>query len=208
METLIMGHILGAVLLLLTALGRQASAADMVHPPSSVAYVTKDNSLHHVYVVGPDPSGRAAVGTALTKLGYVQRGVVSDGILGLRSSMVGEEEDPMSKGRGSYSYTEVPTLDGDLVDMLSHVPSLPADGNYTVANQGSLNSTAMVHEGSRTLLSRRRMGNSPDSGGELLKLSIDSSEAHGLQAEKWVELCSFLGLGYSTVERLKLWQFP
>jgi hypothetical protein len=28
------------------------------------------------------------------------------------------------------------------------------------------------------------------------------------QTETWVTLCEFLGLGYSTVERLKLWRFP
>ncbi|KAI1405973.1 hypothetical protein F4819DRAFT_442392 [Hypoxylon fuscum] len=28
------------------------------------------------------------------------------------------------------------------------------------------------------------------------------------QAENWVELCKFLGMGYSMVERLKLWHFP
>ncbi|KAI0868452.1 hypothetical protein GGS24DRAFT_506774 [Hypoxylon argillaceum] len=28
------------------------------------------------------------------------------------------------------------------------------------------------------------------------------------QAQIWVELCDFLGLGYSVVERLRLWRFP
>ncbi|RDA92224.1 hypothetical protein CP533_5706 [Ophiocordyceps camponoti-saundersi (nom. inval.)] len=28
------------------------------------------------------------------------------------------------------------------------------------------------------------------------------------QAENWVTLCRFLGLGYSAVERMKLWYFP
>ncbi|KAI1761335.1 hypothetical protein GGR53DRAFT_506007 [Hypoxylon sp. FL1150] len=28
------------------------------------------------------------------------------------------------------------------------------------------------------------------------------------QADNWIHLCEFLGLGYSTVERLKLWHFP
>ncbi|XXH00610.1 hypothetical protein Hte_006958 [Hypoxylon texense] len=28
------------------------------------------------------------------------------------------------------------------------------------------------------------------------------------QAENWINLCEFLGMGYSTVERLKLWHFP
>ncbi|KAI4864670.1 hypothetical protein F4820DRAFT_423042 [Hypoxylon rubiginosum] len=28
------------------------------------------------------------------------------------------------------------------------------------------------------------------------------------QAENWINLCQFLGMGYSTVERLKLWHFP
>ncbi|KAI1772843.1 hypothetical protein F4818DRAFT_424107 [Hypoxylon cercidicola] len=38
-------------------------------------------------------------------------------------------------------------------------------------------------------------------------LDVFSREA-ATQADTWINLCEFLGLGYSTVERLKLWHFP
>ncbi|KAI2615917.1 hypothetical protein GGR54DRAFT_255026 [Hypoxylon sp. NC1633] len=39
---------------------------------------------------------------------------------------------------------------------------------------------------------------------ELDMLGLESAE----QAQNWVLLCTFLGMGYSTVERLGLWHFP
>ncbi|KAI1109362.1 hypothetical protein F5Y14DRAFT_432769 [Nemania sp. NC0429] len=41
----------------------------------------------------------------------------------------------------------------------------------------------------------------------LFELDVFPTESHA-QAETWVALCDFLGLGYSIVERLKLWRFP
>ncbi|KAI1422223.1 hypothetical protein F5Y12DRAFT_644959 [Xylaria sp. FL1777] len=42
---------------------------------------------------------------------------------------------------------------------------------------------------------------------QLLELDISAYDSH-IQAQTWVTLCDFLGLGYSVVERLKLWRFP
>ncbi|KAK5627115.1 hypothetical protein RRF57_002830 [Xylaria bambusicola] len=42
---------------------------------------------------------------------------------------------------------------------------------------------------------------------QLLELDVFSYDSH-TQAQTWVTLCDFLGLGYSVVERLKLWRFP
>ncbi|KAF2963524.1 hypothetical protein GQX73_g10041 [Xylaria multiplex] len=42
---------------------------------------------------------------------------------------------------------------------------------------------------------------------QLLELDMFSYDSH-TQAQTWVTLCDFLGLGYSVVERLKLWRFP
>ncbi|KAI0396171.1 hypothetical protein F5Y17DRAFT_420697 [Xylariaceae sp. FL0594] len=41
----------------------------------------------------------------------------------------------------------------------------------------------------------------------LLVLDVYPSESHA-QAEAWIALCDFLGLGYSVVERQRLWRFP
>ncbi|KAI1497594.1 hypothetical protein F5X99DRAFT_396314 [Biscogniauxia marginata] len=42
---------------------------------------------------------------------------------------------------------------------------------------------------------------------QLLELDVHAPKA-AMQAQTWVTLCDFLGLGYSVVERLKLWRFP
>ncbi|KAI8626292.1 hypothetical protein F5Y19DRAFT_478659 [Xylariaceae sp. FL1651] len=42
---------------------------------------------------------------------------------------------------------------------------------------------------------------------QLLELDASAPASHA-QAQAWVALCDFLGLGYSVVERLKLWRFP
>ncbi|KAG8164497.1 hypothetical protein KVR01_006415 [Diaporthe batatas] len=41
----------------------------------------------------------------------------------------------------------------------------------------------------------------------LLELDVYAS-GQGVEQDKWIDLCSFLGLGYSMVERQKLWYFP
>ncbi|KAI1104850.1 hypothetical protein F4804DRAFT_168619 [Jackrogersella minutella] len=41
----------------------------------------------------------------------------------------------------------------------------------------------------------------------ILELDVLALEK-GVQAENWVRLCDFLGMGYSVVERLGLWRFP
>ncbi|KAI1347957.1 hypothetical protein F5Y01DRAFT_230981 [Xylaria sp. FL0043] len=42
---------------------------------------------------------------------------------------------------------------------------------------------------------------------QLLELDVSAYDSH-TQGQTWVALCDFLGLGYSVVERLKLWRFP
>lgn len=86
-----------------------------------------------------------------------------------------------------YSYTEVATSRDDL-DGVS--PVLFSDDDL-LARWGE-NQTALE--------------TNPKSWS--LEMSVNAAQSLGTQAENWVALCDFLGLGYSTVERLKLWQFP
>lgn len=51
------------------------------------------------------------------------------------------------------------------------------------------------------------MGDTGRGASQLLELDIFAQDSH-TQAQNWVTLCDFLGLGYSVVERLKLWRFP
>ncbi|KAI0598882.1 hypothetical protein F4775DRAFT_163636 [Biscogniauxia sp. FL1348] len=46
-----------------------------------------------------------------------------------------------------------------------------------------------------------------DASRQLLELDVHAPKS-AMQAQTWVTLCDFLGLGYSVVERLKLWRFP
>ncbi|KAI0403962.1 hypothetical protein F4802DRAFT_268347 [Xylaria palmicola] len=57
---------------------------------------------------------------------------------------------------------------------------------------------------------RQFFANMEQAGGgspQLLELDVFAHGSHA-QAQTWVALCDFLGLGYSVVERLKLWRFP
>ncbi|RDA82507.1 hypothetical protein CP532_3176 [Ophiocordyceps camponoti-leonardi (nom. inval.)] len=53
----------------------------------------------------------------------------------------------------------------------------------------------------------RRFFSANDNPDRLLELFV-GRRVPADQAENWVTLCRFLGLGYSVVERLKLWYFP
>lgn len=59
---------------------------------------------------------------------------------------------------------------------------------------------------------RERVGESTGTGtgsGAAQLLELDAfAPGSDAQAQTWVALCDFLGLGYSVVERLKLWHFP
>lgn len=175
--------------------------------PQAICAASAGDTLQHVYVVGPDPSGRATIGKALTRLGYVS---TNSGDITLTTTGSGSE------GTG-FSYTEISTMLGEDDEGVGE----PARANYIVARQApGANQTMALARGAgvekdddSTGAWWRRMVGFPaaaeSEARELLELSIDVSvEARGLQAEKWVALCDFLGLGYSTVERLDLWQFP
>lgn len=69
------------------------------------------------------------------------------------------------------------------------------------SDQASANDTAARAESVRAFYSQAK-----DSD-RLLELDVYAS-GQGVEQDKWIDLCSFLGLGYSMVERQKLWYFP
>lgn len=188
------------LLSLLTALQPSVSAAELrrLTPGSHASPAT---ALQHVYVVGANPSARATIGKALTRLGYTDGG-----------------ESPVTDREG-YSYTDVATREDD-VEWLSAAGVSSPDSSWIVARRDR-NQTAATSarelavqgglvrgvEGLALHWPGRMVGALGEEV-ELLELRIDAAGARGTQAQKWVALCEFLGLGYSTVERLKLWQFP
>ncbi|OTA67861.1 hypothetical protein K449DRAFT_461830 [Hypoxylon sp. EC38] len=78
-------------------------------------------------------------------------------------------------------------------------PALWGRGAGAAAERDS--SSSSPHDwANHTLLEEKRLQG-------LLELDVLALEA-GAQAENWVALCEFLGMGYSVVERLGLWHFP
>lgn len=180
MRAKILGKILQPFLILLPIL-QQGALADST-TLTSRSY-DGDITLRHVYVAGSNPSGRAVLGKALTRLGYVPSGR-SDALI---DSHLSTKDGSKPANKDTYSYTEVSTSRDDL-DGVS--PVLFSDDDL-LARWGE-NRTAL----------------DTNSKSWSLELSVNTAQSLGTQAENWVALCDFLGLGYSTVERLKLWQFP
>lgn len=147
-----------------------------------------------VYILGLSQSSSAVLSQALDTLGYSGGG----------GSAATEE--------GAESYTELAVGD-EYMDIALVYPNakfiLPLEkeelSNDDVfwgkgqQSERSLNSnyTRLV----RDFFARRGLSQ------QLLELDVQSSKP-SVGAEKWVALADFLGLGYSVVERLKLWQFP
>ncbi|OTA87268.1 hypothetical protein M434DRAFT_399541 [Hypoxylon sp. CO27-5] len=73
-------------------------------------------------------------------------------------------------------------------------------GAAAVERDSSSSSSSPHDWANHTLLEQKRLQG-------LLELDVLALEA-GAQAENWVALCEFLGMGYSVVERLGLWHFP
>lgn len=180
MRGMTLGKILQPVLALLPIL-QQGAMADST-TLTSRSY-DGDITLRHVYVAGSDPSGRAILGKALTRLGYVPSGR-SDALIDSHSST---KDGSKPTNRAMHSYTEVSTSREDL-DGVS--PILFSDDNL-LASWGENQTAFDINSKSWSL-----------------EMSVNAAQSLGTQAENWVALCDFLGLGYSTVERLKLWQFP
>lgn len=174
------GKILQPLLVLLPML-QQGVMADYTNLPSR-SY-DGDITLHHVYLAGSDPRERAVIGRALTRLGYVPSGR-PDAVIDNDSAT---KDDSRPANREIYSYTEISTSR----DVFGGVAPILFSDDDLLARWGE-NQTALE----------------ADTKGWSLKTNINAAQALGTQAENWVALCDFLGLGYSTVERLKLWQFP
>lgn len=175
-----MGKIVQPLLVLLPML-QQSTLARHTNLPSN-SY-NGDITLHHVYVAGSDASGRDVIGKALTRLGYVPSGR-SDALIDYHSTT---KDESTPANRKMYSYTEISTS----TDEFGGVGPVLFSDNDLLA-RWSENQTAL----------------DTDTTGWSLQMSINAAQGLGTQAENWVALCDFLGLGYSTVERLKLWQFP
>ncbi|KAL1883966.1 hypothetical protein Daus18300_000074 [Diaporthe australafricana] len=69
------------------------------------------------------------------------------------------------------------------------------------SDRASANETAARAESVQAFFSQAKNSH------RLLELDVYAS-GQGVEQDKWTDLCAFLGLGYSMVERQKLWYFP
>ncbi|KAI1816669.1 hypothetical protein GGS20DRAFT_170726 [Poronia punctata] len=88
--------------------------------------------------------------------------------------------------------------------------SSSSDNSYTVLTTNNMKNISRENPEARFILPQSDKDDYPeeffsDMGHhQLLVLDVGSDA----RAHTWVTLCEFLGLGYSVVERLKLWRFP
>ncbi|KAI0456719.1 hypothetical protein F5B21DRAFT_466514 [Xylaria acuta] len=163
-----------------------------------------------VYILMPSNPALTAVSSALNTLGYsyaestVSSSSSSSGALGLDPSTYAVLE------AGTVSYQNI-SRDNPSARFI-----LPA----TKAADGSLSSWLGAFFQERQVAEDLR-SDSADSiraffaemeeaglgASQLLELDVFAHGSHD-QAQTWVALCDFLGLGYSVVERLRLWRFP
>ncbi|KAI0380763.1 hypothetical protein F5Y04DRAFT_256662 [Hypomontagnella monticulosa] len=160
------------------------------------AYAVSDVESPPIYILKTDQPATNALGKALGRLGYI-RG---------------------SRRASANTYIEV-TSGSQLVEIASSHRDvkfiLPRSG-FNIASDAcdswwmggachDQNSTQLMTEEEHVWLARNVFSEDESSRGlELDVLALEKAA----QAENWVTLCKFLGMGYSMVERMSLWHFP
>ncbi|KAI0851613.1 hypothetical protein F5Y00DRAFT_230254 [Daldinia vernicosa] len=134
-----------------------------------------------VYILSTSPPATVALSKALDTLGY---------------SRLDLESDILDQTILSNTYVEV-TSNMQLAEIARSQP----DAKF-ILPRGSR------HIGEEDyILSARNFFSKEKRSRKFLELDVLALKASS-QAENWVQLCDFLGMGYSVVERLGLWQFP
>ncbi|KAI0859244.1 hypothetical protein F4860DRAFT_483621 [Xylaria cubensis] len=159
-----------------------------------------------VYILMPsNPPALTAVSSALNTLGYsYYESTRSSSDLGLDPSTYAVLEP------GTVSYQNI-SRDNPSARFILLATTKAADGSSSWL--GALFPERRLAGNSRpdsTDSIRAFFAEMEDAGrgaSQLLELDVFAHGSHA-QAQTWVALCDFLGLGYSVVERLKLWHFP
>lgn len=164
--------------------------------PSTAPSHTQGNSPS-VYILQTTPQATRASAEALRALGYSRACTGPEA----HCSQTGPTYSELSTGEDALNAFK-PNGDSkfiipwDLrVQRSSHVQKRSASGpNFA-------NDTAARAESVQAFYSQAKNSD------RLLELDVYAS-GQGVEQDKWIDLCSFLGLGYSMVERQKLWYFP
>lgn len=164
--------------------------------PSTAPSHTQGNSPS-VYILQTTPQATRASAEALQALGYRRACTGPEA----QCSQTGPTYSELSTGEDALNAFK-PNGDSkfiipwDLrVQRSSHVQKRSASGNNFA------NDTAARAESVQAFYSQAKNSD------RLLELDVYAS-GQGVEQDKWIDLCSFLGLGYSMVERQKLWYFP
>ncbi|KAF4584330.1 hypothetical protein GQ602_005703 [Ophiocordyceps camponoti-floridani] len=146
----------------------------------------------HVYVLASSEQQRSsttAITSALDTLGFRQRNATADETVDSVYSVITPDD--------ANTYRHVTHARFILPSDSSSSSSSRIRGGGMEAGMYDVGEGPMTVDELRNLFDDRR----------LLELDV-GRRASAEQAENWVRLCRFLGLGYSTVERMKLWYFP
>ncbi|XDG01749.1 hypothetical protein ABKA04_001364 [Annulohypoxylon sp. FPYF3050] len=147
-------------------------------------------STHHaatsqpVFVLKTTQTATSSLSKALSKLGFIHQDT-RQGNSSIISNTI----------TNTNTYVEV-TSDTQLLEITESHPEakfiIPSGSRFPTVGEGNWLAQAS--------LSDKNLNG-------ILELDVLALEK-GTQAENWVRLCDFLGMGYSIVERLGLWHFP
>ncbi|KAI1444817.1 hypothetical protein F5Y02DRAFT_418611 [Annulohypoxylon stygium] len=147
-------------------------------------------STHHaatsqpIFVLKTTQTATSSLSKALSKLGFIHQDTRQ-----ANSSVISNAI------ANTNTYVEV-TSDTQLLEITESHPEakfiIPSGSRFPTVGEGNWLAQAS--------LSDKNLNG-------ILELDVLALEK-GTQAENWVRLCDFLGMGYSIVERLGLWHFP
>lgn len=169
--------------------------------PSTAPSHTPTNSPS-VYILQTTPQATRASAEALRALGYSRACTGPEA----QCSQSGPTYSELSTGEDALDAFR-PNGDSKFIipwDLRVQHSSSQIHGHQkrsALSDQASANDTAARAASVRAFYSQAK-----DSD-RLLELDVYAS-GQGVEQDKWIDLCSFLGLGYSMVERQKLWYFP
>lgn len=172
--------------------------------PSNTPSHTQGNSPS-VYILQTTPQATRASAEALRALGYSR---ACTGPEPSQCSQTGPTYSELTTGEDALNAFR-PNGDSKFIipwDLrVQHTTSQVRHGSQKSSSSSSnhtpANDTAARAESVQAFYTQAK-----DSD-RLLELDVYAS-GQGVEQDKWIDLCSFLGLGYSMVERQKLWYFP
>ncbi|KAI0112641.1 hypothetical protein F4776DRAFT_640164 [Hypoxylon sp. NC0597] len=163
-------------------------------------------ALSPVYILKTSEPATLALGKALDTLGYTRQGTTKPNPDAPSNAYIEVTSDAQLTEIGrSYPEAKFIIPQGSRLPPPRHADDLagigPALWGRGGAGAGAERESSLPHDwANHTLFEEKRLQG-------LLELDVLALEA-GAQAENWVALCQFLGMGYSVVERLGLWHFP